>query len=175
MTVLILGLLTGIVVDIGNRMQVVPIAEGFTLDSAKYQMTGSISDLTGGLAQLMTERGYYYRTSSELEEVRKMKEKLCYVAQDFDLEMQRPSMAIEAPYTVNGKTITLGSERFRCPEALFNPSLVGKDIPTIQEIVTKSIMKCPVDHRKEIYGNIVLAGGSTCFPGMHKFLKILTK
>jgi hypothetical protein len=51
-------------------MQVVPIAEGFTLDSAKYQMTGSINDLTGGLAHLMTERGYYFRTSSELEEVR---------------------------------------------------------------------------------------------------------
>ena len=65
-----LGILSGIVVDIGNRMQVVPVVEGFSMDSARYQLTGSIADLTGNLAHLMTERGYYYRTSGELEEVR---------------------------------------------------------------------------------------------------------
>jgi actin len=94
-----------------------------------------------------------------------MKEKLCYVAADYETEMARPLAELETSYTVNGKLITLGTERFRCPEALFNPSLVGKDIPTIQETVAKSIMKCPVDHRKEIFSNIVLAGGSTCYPG----------
>jgi actin len=41
----------------------------------------------------------------------------------------------------------LGSERFRCPEALFQPSLLGSEADGIQEIVYKYIMKCDVDLR----------------------------
>ena len=55
--------------------------------------------------------------------------------------------------------ITIGSERFRCPEVLFTPSLVGVESAGIDETAFNSIMKCDVDIRRDLYGNIVLSGG----------------
>ena len=56
--------------------------------------------------------------------------------------------------------ITIGSERFRCPEVLFTPSLVGMEATGIDETAFNSIMKCDVDIRKDLYGNVVLSGGA---------------
>ena len=61
--------------------------------------------------------------------------------------------------------ITIGNERFRCPEVLFNPSMVGMESVGIHDTTFNSIMKCDVDIRKDLYNNIVLSGGTTMFPG----------
>lgn len=66
----------------------------------------------------------------------------------------------------DGQTITVSSQRFRCPEALFKPHLLGKELPGFHELSYNSIMKCDVDIRKELYSNIVMSGGTTMFPGI---------
>ena len=66
----------------------------------------------------------------------------------------------------DGNIISLHSERFRCPEVLFQPSLVGKEAMGIHDTTFQSIMKCDVDIRKELYSNVVLSGGSTMMPGI---------
>jgi len=66
----------------------------------------------------------------------------------------------------DGNIITIGSERFRCAEALFQPSFIGKEAAGIHETLFQSIMKCDVDIRKDLYGSIVLSGGTTMFPGI---------
>merc|ERR1712032_286014 len=43
--------------------------------------------------------------------------------------------------------ITIGNERFRCPEALFQPSFLGMEACGIHETTYNSIMKCDVDIR----------------------------
>ena len=60
------------------------------------------------------------------------------------------------------QVITIGSERFRCPEVLFTPSMVGMEAAGIDETAFNSIMKCDVDIRKDLYGNVVLSGGVPC-------------
>ena len=64
------------------------------------------------------------------------------------------------------QVITIGNERFRCPEALFQPSFLGMESCGIHETTYNSIMKCDVDIRKDLYANIVLSGGSTMYPGI---------
>merc|ERR1711877_51120 len=66
----------------------------------------------------------------------------------------------------DGNIITVGSERFRCPEVLFQPSFVGKEASGIHDTTFQSIMKCDVDIRKDLYGNVVLSGGTTMFAGI---------
>jgi hypothetical protein len=56
--------------------------------------------------------------------------------------------------------------RFRAPEALFQPSFLGLEASGIHETTYNSIMKCDLDIRKDLYGNIVMSGGTTMYNGI---------
>merc|ERR1739847_25506 len=66
----------------------------------------------------------------------------------------------------DGQVITIGNERFRAPEALFQPSFLGMESCGVHETTLNSIMKCDVDIRKDLYANTVMSGGTTMYPGI---------
>merc|ERR1712029_643258 len=93
------------------------------------------------------------------------------MAYEEDLAKAADSSEVEKQYELpDGNIITVGSERFRCPEVLFKPNFVGKESKGIHQLTFDSIMKCDIDIRKDLYKNTVLSGGTTMFPNIEERL-----
>jgi len=180
------GRTTGLVMDAGDGVShTVPVFEGYAMPHAIKRLDLAGRDITAHLARLMTERGSTFQNSAEMDIVRDIKEKLCYVAADYEAELkasEEPGAKrrrttdegaadegekIEKLYEMpDGSMLTLGSERFRAPEALFNPNLLGKEASGVHRMVWESVSICDVDLRRELLGGVVLSGGTTMFPGI---------
>lgn len=164
------GRTTGIVVDSGDGVtHTVPIYEGYALPHAILRINLAGRDITTYCMNLLQEVGLSFSSTAEREIVRDIKEKLCYIALDYEAELKAyaESNVNEKAYELpDGHLVTLKDQRFRTGELLFKPSFIGQEFNGIHELTFNSIMKCDVDVRKDLYNNIVLSGGTTMFPGI---------
>ncbi|KAK7150864.1 hypothetical protein R3I93_011959 [Phoxinus phoxinus] len=168
------GRTTGVVLDSGDGVShSVPVFEGYCLPHAVQRFNLAGADVTLQLQKLLLEQGVCMRTSAELEIVREMKERCCCVALDYEAELKSAgSAASEVQYTLpDGRLVSLASERFRAPEILFRPELIGRDHYGMHESVFRSVMQSDIDLRRSFVGNILLSGGNTLLPGLPERLQ----
>ncbi|XP_041368522.1 beta-centractin [Gigantopelta aegis] len=159
------GRTTGVVLDSGDGVtHAVPICEGFAMPHSIMRVDIAGRDVTRYLRLLLRKEGFNFHTSAEFEAVKVIKEKLCYLSLNPLKEESSETEKIQ--YTLpDGNIIEIGPARFRAPELLFRPDLVGDEAEGIQDVLIFSINKSDMDLRRILYYNIVLSGGSTLFKG----------
>jgi len=178
------GKTTGVTVDMGaGTTMVVPIVKGYVIATGIKRLNFAGHDFEIYLRQLLSERSDELEaagdldTPSGLEIVREIKEKILddgksmlYVAKDFQEEMDGAAANDERnrDYELpDGQEITIENERFRVPEGLFNPKMMGKkDVDPLPKSIFDSINACEQDIRRVLYSNIVLSGGTSSFDGL---------
>jgi len=156
-----------VVLDSGDGVShAVPVYEGFALPHAVMRSDVAGRDVTEHLLLQLRRTGHVFHTSAEREVVRQIKEKECYVAMNPQKEEQGEydKTSMQHQYKLpDGSVISLGTERFRAPEILFNPSLIGLEYPGIHELLATAINRADLDLRMTLFSQIVLSGGSTMF------------
>ena len=166
-----LGKYTGIVADYGENISYfVPIFYGCLLPHAVVRLNLAGKDLNDYMLKLLTESGQRFCTVAEKDIIKIIKEKCCYVALDYEEELKKVE-----PYNYelpDGTNISIKEQRIKCPEALFKPDMIGKNIDSISKICNDSIQKCNADIRKDLYNSIVLSGGTSMYNGLpERFFK----
>ena len=198
------GQTTGLVMDsCDGGSHTMTIYEGDALPHAFLRFDFAGRDLIEYLVKILTERVYSCTTTAKRKIVRDVKEKLCYIALDYDTELTSTAkystkcdvyirknlyvnvvlssgttmsreivermtneLTMLAPSTMktyefpDGNNSTVGAERFRCVEVLFQPC------PGIHDTSLQYIMKSDVYIRKDLYDNVVPPGGTTIFQRM---------
>jgi centractin len=168
------GRTTGVVLDSGDGVtHVVPVYEGYALPHAILRMDIAGRAVTQQLQRLLRRSGYVFQSSAEQEIVRGIKESCCAVAfspskieEDFNNSQQGSVGTGRQRYKLpDGSNIELGLELYRAPEVLFQPDLLGVECRGVHDLLVSSIQRTDIDLRRTLYSQIVLAGGSTMFPG----------
>ena len=168
------GRRTGVVVHSNFRdtTYVAPVCEGQVVQNATLKINVAGGDLVEFMRKLLVERNDHYRdvpyevalwSATERVRTSEIVDKLCVVALDFRHALALPvNSKFKLP---DGNVIELSNERFICPEALFNPSLIGFEATGdddaslgLHQAVFSSIMKCDAHMRPELFKNIVLSG-----------------
>lgn len=172
------GHLTSVVVDSGHgRSYSVPVYEGHAITHAVVRSAVTGHDLILYLMKILQKRDFYFVTNAEFELVRSIKEKICYVASDFEKELNSASPSRDTTYELpTGEVVTIGKACFECPEALFQPDLIGSSCVGIHETCCDSIKRCDRDIQTSLARNIVLSGGTMLLPGItERFNKEIIK
>ena len=169
------GRTTGLIADSGDGVtHVVVVYDGYAIKHATSRLDLAGRNLTDFIQKHLAEDGFSFQSTAEKEVAKEIKEKLCYVPLDFEAEMKEFSnnpnkrKEFELP---DGQKISIGDVLIRTPECLFQPGMIGLDVPGIHKIIHGSIQKSDIDLRRELYENITLSGGTTMFPGMQERLQ----
>ena len=172
---------SGIVVSIGDSTNVVPIIDGFKIDSGTSYTPFGGQSVSENLSKLATAKDIRYFSEAEMYIIRYIKENICFLSQDYPEDSIKcensPAEYIRAvdvdrfQLPNHKKVIHLDSALFKATEGLFTPGLWGRDVVGIQDMVKKAIEQCPMDMRRQMTRSIYLAGGTTLLIGFQERLQ----
>ncbi|KZT55545.1 Actin/actin-like protein [Calocera cornea HHB12733] len=149
------------------------LTTGVVVDSSEWLDIAS-RDVSRYLIKLLLMCRYALSRTPDFETVRQIKEKLCYVSYDLELDqrLSKGTTVLVEKYTLpNVRQIKIGSERFEVPKCMFQPGLVVDEQPGMAKLLFNTVQAAALDVRQELYKHIVLSGGSSMCPGLPSHLE----
>lgn len=164
------GRTTGLVLGSGHgTSSVAPIITGDLAPLDTYRLDVAGADLTEYLAQLLPAGG---QSLFKAWLVNQIEEGCCYVPMDMTAEMARAQALAQVDFLLADKqVITLGSECFCCPEALFQPNMLGLNQPGLPQLALLSISRLEAKQQEQLLASVVLDGGGTLLSGFPECLR----
>lgn len=178
------GATTGVIVDVGERLDVVPVESGYVFEQGITRLRHGGRQVTEQMQRMMSEEGHRFFSEVESYIGRLVKERVGFVAPDyreacdaFESGRLKEEVVDCRRFGVpdGTKQFKVKAPRFTAPEGLFDPNLWGSDTPGLPELVRKAIMSAPIDLRKPLARNVYLAGGTTLLPGIAERLESATQ
>ncbi|XP_051833135.1 actin-like protein 7A [Antechinus flavipes] len=158
------GRTTGLVMGSGHGTSyVAPIITGELerLNISRLDVAGK--DLSEYLSQLLLAGG---QPPPKADVLTHMKETCCYVTLDMVSELCQVEGKYRLDFVLPDKhVLSLGAERFRCPEILFKPDILGLDQPSLPQLAQISISQLEPHLQERLLANVVLEGGTTLLNG----------
>lgn len=155
------GRSTGLVLESGDGVtHAVPIHEGFSLEDRVQRLDVSGREVTQVLERQLETEDLRLESFADLDVLQDIKEKLCYVALDYESECQKPIQDVQAEYTLpDGSIITVGHARSQAAEAMFDPQRVLEleaKAEGVCEMAASCVNTSDIDLRAALARNIVL-------------------
>jgi actin-related protein len=171
------GRITGIVLECGHGICLTaPYLDGISIPHSANQISLGGIDLTNLLSnELRSTTGkvhdYLYRGTEwqSYLTIQTLKEKMsrvnsCFLVESEPMNVENQTTIYELP---DGKTFDIPLNPLkRCGEALFDPTICGKDVPGIHEQIYNTISALETDARRDLYGHIALGGGTGMLQGI---------
>ena len=120
------------------------------------------------LSEYLKKQLFVTNFNCSLKIAKEFKEKLCFTSFDFENEISKEKY-FKLP---DGYRVSIGNNRFKCPELLFQPFLGGIKSCGIHDALLNSLIKCNEVIRNYLYSNIFLTGGTSMLEG---FLRRIDK
>ncbi|XP_076313644.1 uncharacterized protein LOC143226502 [Tachypleus tridentatus] len=173
---------SGIVVDIGDGMDIIPINYGYIIENGITKLSYGGQHILQHLRQALIQK--YVSLTSDIETylLRFIQEQICFVSHDYKKDLEhfsknpeiiKKTLVVKQFFQTEfpWENISLDIGRFQTPEGLFTPELWGVDYPGVHNLVYRAFQACSMDIRREMARNIYLSGGVTLLPGFAKRLE----
>ncbi|XP_076448133.1 uncharacterized protein LOC143284892 isoform X2 [Babylonia areolata] len=173
---------TGIIVDVGQRLEILPICDGFVIEGGVARCPYGAQKVQDSLKKALLETNFKFASEVELLLVQHIMHDCCYVAFNYeDEERLCQTQPGKLKRTINlekfglpegaYKRVDVEEGRFSSPEGFFNVDLWEMDYPTLHKLIFQAIQSCPMDSRRHMYRAVYLSGGVTMLPGFHERLE----
>ena len=172
---------SGVILESGEGVtQSCVVYEGYSIPNSYIRNNYGGRDVTDYFQTLLKKQGYSFSTTSEFEIVKKIKEEICFTVvgsssnnplsniSNLELGNKNKSESSNTYNLPDGNAIKIGEEKSLAPEILFNPSIIGSEHSSFQEMIVTSINKVDIDLRKNLFNNILISGGNTLFKGIQE-------
>ena len=162
------GVTSGIVVDAGEcHTHIVPVFECYSFPYYSECLNVGGKHINDILKKALIQRGYLLKPGSERTIIPELKAQMCYISMN---PKNIHDVPVKSFMSSDGMEIKLTAQAFLAPEALFKPSIARCHQKGTPELLAGVINKVDEDIRELLATNIVLAGGTTMFPGYEERL-----